>query len=125
MQVIYSICLTVFMVAAVETGLDAFYPGKFFSYYQFVSLFSLIIAAGIMVLGLDVLKNSIFSDSFMWAGIFIITYGVAIIFADENARFRFMVLVFGLGITIFTGYLKFSNETSVNQKKQKKIDPLF
>lgn len=122
LQWIYAICLTVFTFAAVEVGLDAFYPGKLLTYYQFVSLFSMLIAAPIMYFGLTKLKDTILGNSFMWAGIFIVVYGVASVFADKSPQFRFIVLALSLGITIFTGLLKFGNEPLVKKQRGNKVD---
>lgn len=118
MLVIYRICLTVFTLVAVEVGLDAFYPGRLFTYYQFVSLFSMIFAALIMGIGLIKLKGTIYSESLMWAGIFIVVYGVLIIFADDNSKFRFFILASGLAITIFSGNHRFvQNQNDAKENK--------
>lgn len=96
------------------------YSARLEDYNRNVSMIVLGAAVVLVALGLTLhAKTDVIADGMLLGGVFTLLYSIGRSFAGQDPKYSFMVVSFGLIITVIVGYLKFLKPQVPVAKKKK------
>lgn len=125
LKIIYKFCLAVIVALVVGFTIDVFYhtetPLSMAAKYS--TVISLIAAAAIMDLSLTVFsKIPVINDGLLIGGALTLSYSVyQALFM--GAKFRLLILIIALIITLVTGYIRFAKPENTASQQNSKNEP--